>query len=81
MVLNAKNAIVGKRVEIAPVINFNNVIIGRSTLDGTVVNAQNARDRLYSSDDSVGSHTGLPTGILFRYLCCFRQHNNKLTGI
>ena len=77
--MDGKGALTGKRVEVAPVMNFNNVIIGRSTLDGTVINAQNSVIGYIRPDDSVSSKTGLPTGILFKYRFAF-GNDNKLIG-
>lgn len=78
-VRNADHQILGRVAEAAPVIGFGLDIIGRTTLNGTVVDKNNLIIGYQQPDENVNSTAGLPLGALFRYKVAFNL-DNKFMG-
>lgn len=68
-----------KTVEYVPVINFNGEIVGRTILDGKVVDKNNIIIGYQQPDENVNSDAGLPLGGLFKYKVAFNL-DNKFIG-
>lgn len=75
---NADGEIIAGRTEFYPVMNVNGVFIGRTVLDGTVVNEANEFIGYMQPNDNVNSKTGVPVGQLFKYRFAFDNDNNFL---
>ena len=75
---NADGEIIAGQTEFYPVINVNGVFIGRTVLDGTVVNEANEFIGYMQPNDNVNSKTGVPVGQLFKYRFAFDNDNNFL---
>ena len=75
---NADGEIIAARTEYYPVMNVNGVIIGRTVLDGTVVNDANEFIGYMQPNDNVNSKTGVPIGQLFKYRYAYDNNNNYL---
>ena len=58
-------------IEYYPVMNFNGVILGRSVLDGQIVNTENQFIGYQQANGNVNSKTGAPIGHLFKYRYAF----------
>lgn len=76
---NADKVLIGKTVEYVPVINFNGEIVGRTILDGKVVDKNNIIIGYQQPDENVNSDAGLPLGGLFKYKVAFNL-DNKFIG-
>lgn len=75
---NADGEIIAGQTEFYPVMNVNGVFIGRTVLDGTVVNEANEFIGYMQPNDNVNSKTGVPVGQLFKYRFAFDNDNNFL---
>lgn len=75
---NADGKIIAGQTEFYPVMNVNGVFIGRTVLDGTVVNEANEFIGYMQPNDNVNSKTGVPVGQLFKYRFAFDNDNNFL---
>lgn len=75
---NADGEIIAGQTEFYPVMNVNGVFIGRTVLDGTVVNDANEFIGYMQPNDNVNSKTGVPVGQLFKYRFAFDNDNNFL---
>lgn len=75
---NADGEIIAGQTEFYPVMNINGVFIGRTVLDGTVVNEANEFIGYMQPNDNVNSKTGVPVGQLFKYRFAFDNDNNFL---
>lgn len=75
---NKQNALIGQVVPIVSVIGFDGRIIGRSMLDGSVVDENNQSAGYVLPDDGVNSKTGSPLGMLFKYRYAFDKDNRLL---
>ena len=75
---NADGEIIAGRTEYYPVMNVNGVFIGRTVLDGSVVNEANEFIGYMQPNDNVNSKTGIPIGQLFKYRFAFDNGNNFL---
>lgn len=75
---NADGEIIAGQTEFYPVMNVNGVFIGRTVLDGTVVNEANEFIGYMQPNDNVNSKTGVPVGQLFKYRFAFYNDNNFL---
>ena len=75
---NADGEIIAGQTEFYPVMNVNGVFIGRTVLDGTVVNEANEFIGYMQPNDNVNSKTGVPIGQLFKYRFAFDNDNNFL---
>ena len=75
---NADGEIIAGQTEFYPVMNVNGVFIGRTVLDGTVVNEANEFIGYMQPNDNVNSKTGVPVGQLFKYRIAFDNDNNFL---
>ena len=75
---NADGEIIAGQAEFYPVMNVNGVFIGRTVLDGTVVNEANEFIGYMQPNDNVNSKTGVPVGQLFKYRFAFDNDNNFL---
>ena len=75
---NADGEIIAGQTEFYPVMNVNGVFIGRTVLDGTVVNEANEFIGYMQPNDNVKSKTGVPVGQLFKYRFAFDNDNNFL---
>lgn len=75
---NADGEIIAGQTEFYPVMNVNGVFIGRTVLDGTVVNEANEFIGYMQPNDNVNSKTGVPVGQLFKYRFAFNNDNNFL---
>lgn len=71
-------AVIAHSLEFAPVMNFNHNIIGRSILNGQVVNEQNQFIGYTQATGNVNSKTGIPIGNLFKYQIAFSLDNKYL---
>jgi len=67
-------------VDYAPVIDFRGNIIGRSVLDGSVVNNDNTVIGYQQADGNVNSEVGTPLGNMFKYAVAFNL-DNQLVGL
>ncbi len=75
---NADGEIIAGQTEFYPVMNVNGIFIGRTVLDGTVVNEANEFIGYMQPNDNVNSKTGVPVGQLFKYRFAFDNDNNFL---
>lgn len=75
---NADGEIIAGQTEFYPVMNVNGVFIGRTVLDGMVVNEANEFIGYMQPNDNVNSKTGVPVGQLFKYRFAFDNDNNFL---
>lgn len=75
---NADGEIIAGQTEFYPVMNVNGVFIGRTVLDGTVINEANEFIGYMQPNDNVNSKTGVPVGQLFKYRFAFDNDNNFL---
>ncbi len=75
---NADNAVLGQLVDYQPVMNFSGEIIGRTILDGTIVDDDNQVIGYQQPGGNVNSSIGLPVGGLFRYTVAFSLDNKYL---
>lgn len=75
---NADNAVIGQLVDYQPVMNFGGEIIGRTILDGTIVDDDNQVIGYQQPGGNVNSSIGLPVGGLFRYTVAFSLDNKYL---
>ncbi len=75
---NKQNALIGQVMPIVPVIGFDSTILGRSMLDGSIVNESNQNIGYAQPDDSVNSKTGSAIGMLFKYRYAFDKDNRLL---
>lgn len=75
---NASGAVIGAVADYYPVMNFKDKIIGRSVLDGRVVDNDNQFIGYSQPDDNVNSQTGSPLGSLFKYQVAFDNGNQYL---
>ena len=75
---NADGEIIAGQTEFYPVMNVNGVFIGRTVLDGTVVNEANEFIGYMQPNDNVNSKTGVPVGQLFKYRFALDNDNNFL---
>lgn len=75
---NNNNAIIAAPVEYVPVIDFQDKIIGRVTMDGQVTGLDNQNLGYMQPDGNVNSRTGAPLGNLFRYTIAFDNSNRYL---
>lgn len=76
---NADGVIIAGLIEYAPVMNFNNTLIGRSTIDGSIINEKSQSIGYVQPNGNVNSKTGTPIGSLFKYSVAF-DDNNKFIG-
>lgn len=75
-VQNSDNEILAGQTEFYPVMNPNSVFIGRTVLDGSVVNEEDEFIGYMQPNDNVNSKTGVPIGQLFKYKYAFDNDNN-----
>ena len=75
---NNDNVLLGKTVEYLSSIDFAGKIIGYSTLNGQIVNAENVVSGYQQPNDNVNSMSGLPIGMLFKYKYAFDMENKYL---
>ena len=68
-------------IEYYPVMSFNGVILGRSVLDGQVVNSENQFIGYEQANGNVNSKTGAPIGHLFKYRYAFSNANKYIGHI
>lgn len=76
---NNNNVFTGAPIEYVPVIDFNDKIIGRVTMDGQVAGTDNQNLGYMQPDGNVNSRAGAPLGNLFRYTIAF-DNNNRYFG-
>lgn len=75
---NKNGAIIAKPVEYFSVIDFKDTIIGRTTIDGTVIGENSQVLGTMQPDGNVNSRTGSPLGNLFKYTIAFDNDNRYL---
>ncbi len=75
---NADGELIAAQTEFYPVMNMNGTLIGRTVLDGSVVNSANEFIGYMQPNDNVNSKTGVPIGQLFKYRFAFDNDNNYL---
>lgn len=75
---NADNAVIGSAVVYTTAMDFGGNIIGRSVLDGGIVNDANQMIAYQQPDGNVNSNAGLPLGNMFKYKAAFNLDNRYL---
>lgn len=75
---NADKAIIGSAAVYATAMDFSGNIIGRSVLDGGIVNDSNQMIAYQQPDGNVNSNAGLPLGNMFKYKVAFNMDNRYI---
>ena len=75
---NADKAVIGSAAVYATAMDFSGNIIGRSVLDGGIVNDSNQMIAYQQPDGNVNSNAGLPLGNMFKYKVAFNMDNRYI---
>lgn len=78
IIKNKNGVTIAKKVEYFPVIDFKDNIIGRTTIDGSVIGENSQILGIAQPDNNVNSRTGSPLGNLFKYTIAFDNDNRYL---